>query len=476
MPEEIRDSTSSEAFLYEGNASGLLGYQFGPGSHIELDYRFYKDKRSQGIQVYEKDGSCESFMDNNIRLNYKGYLNRFELNVNGFVFSEIYTQQNEKVNSSGQYKLTDIDTEKLDMGVWMSFSRSIKQHNKITAGLDLKHGSLDNQEVYRTATDEIYTEGILMFAALFLQDEISILKNKLKIIAGLRLDYANYYNGSIEVNNPTSQTGFPGYMKEDFPESNWIQVSPKVSARYLFNDDLSTYLSASTGFMPPRLDDLSGTRKIRKGFKIANPELKPEVISSFEWGIDCLLKKKLSVKPSVFYSLGNDFQYLVATGDYIDAGSEDPITVFQRQNVSKVQVMGAELGIEYWILKNLKFTSSYAYNSSEILEYSSSVDMDLTGKTLNEVPQNLVFLGLGWKNKFLDIFIDYTFTDDQWYDEENTQIIDGYSLINLRLSKHFFEHFVANLDVQDLLDEQFIDRKGYLSPGRFFMFELKYLF
>ena len=32
----------------------------------------------------------------------------------------------------------------------------------------------------------------------------------------------------------------------------------------------------------------------------------------------------------------------------------------------------------------------------------------------------------------------------------------------------------ASLDVQDLFDVQFIDRKGYLSPGRFIMFELKY--
>jgi hypothetical protein len=34
---------------------------------------------------------------------------------------------------------------------------------------------------------------------------------------------------------------------------------------------------------------------------------------------------------------------------------------------------------------------------------------------------------------------------------------------------------MAILDVQDLLDEQFIDRKGYKSPGRFIMFEISYL-
>ena len=84
--------------------------------------------------------------------------------------------------------------------------------------------------------------------------------------------------------------------------------------------------------MPPKLDDLSGSRKIRRGFKIANPELQPEVISSIEWGFDWSFREKLLVKPSIFYSLGNDFQYLVGTSDFIDSGSENPIPVYQRQN------------------------------------------------------------------------------------------------------------------------------------------------
>ena len=95
---------------------------------------------------------------------------------------------------------------------------------------------------------------------------------------------------------------------------------------------------------------------------------------------------------------------------------------------------------------------------------------------MNEVPENLLYAGLYWNNRVLNLHVNYTFTDDQWYDEENTVIIPGYSLLNLRLSRRILKNLDVVLDIQDLLNEQFIDRKGYLSPGRFFMLEIKYNF
>ena len=474
-PEEKRDSNNVEAYLYEGNANGMIGYQFLNSHKLEIDYRFYKDKRGPGVKVYEEDGSYDSFMDNNIRIGYQGNLKKVNINVKGFYLNEAYYRQSENVNSSGEYKLVDTETKKQDFGLWLTGSRQIGRYQNLTIGIDIKNGTLDNQEIYRTSSDEIYTEGNLLFSALFFQDEITIKNGKANIIVGLRLDYAHFSNGHLEVENPTSQTGFPESMNETFPENSWIEVSPKVALNYFIIPSLSTYVSASSGFMPPKLDDLVGSRKIRRGFKIANPDLEPEKIMSAEWGLDFNFRKRLNIKPSLFYSIGNDFQYLVATGDFVDDGSSDPVPVYQRQNVSRVKVSGAELGIDYNIYKNIKLNLSYAYNTTEILEYNSEDQVDLTGNELNEVPDNLVLVGLSWRNKIVNLFVDYTYMDDQWYDEENMIIIEGYSLVNLRLSRTVYKNLSASFDVQDLFNTQFIDRKGYLSPGRFFMFEINYL-
>jgi len=473
-PGDQSDSINSKAFLKEGNFNGMIGYRFGTGHKLELDYRFYKDKRGSGVKVYEKDGSYESFTNNNARLGYERFIGKMKLNLKAFYLNEQYYRQNENVNQSGEYKLVDTDSEKHDFGVWITLSRPVGEWNHITAGIDVKDGILDNHEIYRTSTDDITTFGNLLFAGLFFQDEMDMIRDKLLLTLGARVDHARFYKGGLEVLNPTSKTGFPMSMNEEFPENSWTQFSPKVALKYIVQPDFSTYISASNGFMPPRLDDLAGSRKIRRGFKEANPELTPETLNSLEWGFDWTFKK-LSVKPSVYYSLGKDFQYLVATGDFIDSGSDDPVPVYQRQNVSKVEVIGAEGGIEYRPVKSVKATASYAYNHSRILDYKASANLDLTGKFLNEVPANMMYLGVNWENKIFDVFINYTFTDEQWYDEENTEIVESYSLVNLRLSKILLHRLQLSLDVQDLLDSRFIDRKGYLSPGRFFLFEIKYL-
>jgi len=473
-PDETKDSLSVNAYLFEGNINALLGYQFGKNTKLELDYRYYHDMRGNGVKVYQENGSYESFTDHNLRLGYEQKFGKYNLNIKSFYLTELFGRQNEKINSSGEYKLVDTDTDKRDMGVWMTLSRDLTRNQNLTFGVDIKNGTLDNQEVYRTSTDQLYTDGKLIFTGLFAQDEISLLQSKLKLVAGLRMDVAQFYDGHLEVLEPTSQTGFPESTTQEFENSSWMQISPKLAARYYFRENLDAYTSISYGFMPPKLDDLVGSRKIRRGFKIANPELTPEQLLSFEVGANYSLKKKLVVKPSSFYSRGNDFQYLMVTGDFVDEDSEEPVPVYQRQNVSKVDAMGAELGLEYDIISSIKLTASYAYNYSKIIEYSASDDLDLAGKYLNEVPQNLLFVGFQWRNKIVNVFADYTFTDDQWYDEENTVIIEGYSLINIRFFKNIGPNFQLLLDVQDLLDDQFVDRKGYMSPGRFIMFEVKY--
>lgn len=474
-PESLVTENSTEAYLQEGNAAALVGYQFGQNQNIELDYRFYKDKRGSGIKVAEKDGSFESFVNNNLRLGYNRFLGRTKLSLNAFYLNEFYERQSENVNTSNEYKLTDTRTDKKDLGIWLTLTRTLNRTHKITSGIDLKNGTLDNEEIYRTSTDELYTNGQLIFSGLFLQDEMNFAKDKLKLNAGLRLDYAYFFDGFLTVRNPTKNTGFLGDADLAFPESSWMQLSPKLAAKYLIIESVSIFGSFSTGFMPPKLDDLVGSKKIRRGFKIANPDLTPEVINSIEVGIDWSFRDKIFIKPSAFYSIGNDFQYMVATGDFLDEESSEPIAIYQKQNVSKVEVAGVELGTEYLINKQIKITANYTYNYSQILDYSSPDGLDLTGLVLNEVPENLIYTGIDWKNKFLDFHIDYAFTDDQWFDEENTEIVEGYSLLNMRISKKVIKNFHVILDVQDLLDTGFIDRKGYLSPGRFIMFEIKYL-
>ena len=137
--------------------------------------------------------------------------------------------------------------------------------------------------------------------------------------------------------------------------------------------------------MPPMLDDMCKSGKIRKGFKIANPGLRPETLINYELGSTALLIDKIRIEPSVYLSQGKDFQYLIGTGDSIDTGGDDLKPVFQRRNVSEIRILGAELTFTYSILPNLIYAANYAYNHSTITEYDadSESNMDLSGARLD---------------------------------------------------------------------------------------------
>lgn len=475
--EETRDSTDVEAYLTEYNTHELAGYRFNQNHSLELEHFYYYGKHGNGGQVYETDGGYDLFSTHVFIMKYKGILRNGELNARVFYQNEYYKKQSESVSSnSGKYKLSETFSRKNDEGIWLSYSFSVPVFNNITIGTDLKEGDVDADEIYRTSTDHINYYGNLGFYGVFIQDEVNLFKEYLVLTGGLRFDYARFFNGHLSVINPTSATGFTEDIHDSFTDNNWTQISPKLTLHSKLSNNLNAYLSYGTGFMPPKLDDLCKSGKISKGFKIANPKLTPETLSNYELGVTWTVFDKVIVKPSIYYSLGKNFLYLVGTGDSLDTGGTDLKPVYQRQNISKVGITGAEISVSYTILPNVLFSANYSYNQPEILKYSASggTNADLKGKTLNEVPEHQAFASVSWKNKILNAYMTYNYIGEQWFDDANTMLLDRYQLLDIKVYRNFLKQFTASLTVQNLLDKEFIDRKGYLNPGRFILFEIKW--
>ncbi len=477
-PEAERDSNDARAGLMEYNVSAKLGYQFNENQQIEIEGRLYSDSRGQGTKVYEELGDHMSVTTMYYRANYQGVFNKTKVNALAFYQNEMEFKQSETISSnSGKYKLSERESLKDDYGLWMNATTFFSDKHILTYGLDLKQGWADVTTTYKTSTDVLRYQGVLDFFGLFAQDEIKLLDEKLVLVAGARLDYSSFYKGQLSVENPTSNTGFVAPSDEEYPRSSWYAFSPKIAVNYHFMDDQSAYLSYSQGFKPPKLDDLSKSGKIRKGFKLANPDLKPEYLTNYEGGAHLsMFHHKLKVEPAIYYSLGKDFQYFVGTGDSVDTGGDDLKPVYQRRNISNVEIIGGEIALTCFVMKQLQFMANYSYNHSTIKDYDKPdyYDSDLTGKYLIEVPKHMALVGLGWKNKFFHATASYQYVGSQWYDDENTVPIDAYDIIDLQLSKVIANKLTLTLIIQNLLDNQYIDRKGYLSPGRFITGEVTF--
>ncbi|MDD4087200.1 MAG: TonB-dependent receptor, partial [Bacteroidales bacterium] len=135
--------------------------------------------------------------------------------------------------------------------------------------------------------------------------------------------------------------------------------------------------------------------------------------------------------------------------------------------------------MHYLIHPQLLFQASYSYNNSVITSYTPNINMpdyNLAGKKMTEVPPQLFYAGIFWQNKYFNLNVNCSYIDEQWFDIENTIKVNSWYLINARISHIFANKYEIYFDIQDLLDNPYVDRKGQLSPGRFIIGGINFQF
>ncbi len=475
-PEEDRDFTDVPLFLKEYGANLTVGYQFNDKNKLEISTQLYDDRRGEGQKVYEEDGSYLKYSTLHTRASYTTNIKGFDIYVNSFYHKQRYYQHAERLNQTGDtYKLYDREQDSEDYGVWINSEKKLFKNDILSFGADYKHGSLYAEDIYMTSTDFFERQGAIDFFAVFLQNELQLLNNKLIITAGIRLDYSGFKDAELTIEDPTSVTAFETNAKESFQNTSWFKISPKVALKFKFSDMLHAYTSYSVGFMPPKLDDMCSSRKISNGFKLANPDLKPEKIDNFELGADFFFTEKLKLNTSVYYSIGRDFQYFAGTGDTVDVDR----AVVKRENISKVNIVGTETGITFKAFKFLNLKANYTYNRSVIKKFDLEgyTGTDLEGMIISETPPHQAYFGAFFTSKIVNVNIIANYISGMWQDELNTLKIEPYTKIDIRIQKRIFKnHLNLVLDIQNIIGKQHIDKKGGLSPGRFIMGEIGFFF
>jgi len=143
-----------------------------------------------------------------------------------------------------------------------------------------------------------------------------------------------------------------------------------------------------------------------------------------------------------------------------------------------VEVYGGEFTIKYSPFKWLLTRAAYSFNHSTIVDFDVDplVNVDLTGNGLAEVPLNQASVELFIINNPVANFgIIWTRIGPQWGDDVNSYKIEPWNSFDLRIWREF-KGINVSMDVFDLLDNPYIDKKGLMSPGRYFLFTVGYGF
>jgi iron complex outermembrane recepter protein len=472
---EKSDTFTVNTYVREADIGAKVGYQFNPSSTLDVSCNFFNDKRGRGEQIYEIDGAYERHNSWQAAMHYNGEKGLFRWRMHAYNLTEYFERLNEFM-SEAEYNLYLVKSTRGDRGGLVAVSAGPFRHNLLTAGAEARLGSVDGQDIYYTSTDLISNAGRMENFGFFLQDELSLLDGKVEVNAGLRLDYARFHDGKFTVENPSYSIEFMmHYVDTVIPAHHWMQLDPKVSIQYRFTPMNRIFVTAARGFRAPILDDLCRTGKMRGGFKIANPGLKPEYIDNYEVGVDLLLWQKVHVAPSVYYSIGHDFMYYVSTGDSVNMGYKIS-PVFQKRNISRVDIAGAEIDVGYDPFSWLSVWANYTYAHSRITKYTMTnplVDVDLTGKSLTDVPENKVSAGVTWKNRIVSCNAIWKFVGTRWINDENGPDPDllcskypSYNTFGFRAWHLFFNHIRVALNIDNIFGVTYVDDKLQKNPGR----------
>ncbi|HQG76155.1 MAG TPA: TonB-dependent receptor [Bacteroidales bacterium] len=446
--------------LEEIGVSARAGFDKSTWFNWELQYDIFRDKKGEGYQIYTPEGCYRNFNTNLFRGNLKGNDGTTRYDLSLYYQLEHYYDINERLRGPN-YSRYDVNSFRKDMGTLFNISRDLSSKNTLTAGFELKQGSIEGGDYYQTPRqtgpstqvyDTIFNAGKIKTVAAYAQDEHSFLDGKIRFIAGLRYDRVSFSDGEFKSTDPWNVT-------PELKDHTWSELSPRLGLRLNFIEEVSAYLSYSHGFRASILDDLTRTGYMWVGPKYANPELGPESLDNYEIGLDMVPAKKLKFSASVYYARGKDFLYYVSTGDSLFGRP-----IYIRKNVTNVYIKGAEAEIMYEIANGFDLMANYSYTDARIDKFAERPD--LVNKYLKYSPKHIASASLFWKNRIVNASIRGLYKGEQFSDDANAQKLDGYFTMDLMLSRDLFKNFNVSLDIQDLFNNRRMETGEYISPGR----------
>ena len=359
----------------------------------------------------------------------------------------------------------DIDQELVSASVLAGKSWT---YHEVLAGVDFVRKSAQRINYYRDyypATGEVnparngvvyplksYPTSDTDLLGIFIQDEILLMEERLRLTLGLRYDYFNnkpepdelYYNS-----NPTGQR-VDAYASDN--------LSPSLGLAFEVNENAMLFGSYVSGFRtPPVSNQYINTFIQSRGFPhevLANPDLISERSDGVEVGLR-LRGAAGSLEVSTFRSDYEDFIESTRSGTRPNpVPGFRPVTQIQYRNLSDVQVSGTELDAELhlhnWLDTENQWLLKFSWAGLDGENKSS--DEPLTSVGPHQGVVGLAFrsasggLGADLNARMVEEFNDVPI---------GRFAVPAYTRVDFSLFYDVTPGFSVNFRVDNLLDEQY---------------------
>lgn len=355
----------------------------------------------------------------------------------------------------------------------LQFDMPILDSHLLTVGVASSRGELDNarwnlsnwtdpgSKVLKisdvTGKDQMHS--------IYLQDAWFV-SDTLTAYVGARQDWWKFKGGTANFYNATGLTRTDTYSSSDASTLN-----PKLSLVYRPTQATTLRTSAGRAFRAPMLFELIQTSGIAGQTYVANPNLDPETVTSWEVGVDHSFGDRLNVVATYFQSRASD---MIQTVTVTPAADGNPAEVMAL-NVGKAKINGVEFEVGGPLAHGFSWSANYTYTDSEITD---DPNPEIVGKRLTHTPEHQYNLGLDWRTGKWTVSADHYHQSKRFTNAANTDVntgvpgsTDAFSLTDLKTTYAFSENHSASLGINNVFNEEY--RQFYRSPGRFWFVELR---
>lgn len=330
-----------------------------------------------------------------------------------------------------------------------------------------------------TPADTRYPDGsnTMNTFAIYGQDKVTLMPEKLFLNAGLRYTYS-------VLKSEFASTTFYAFPYQ-IAEQKTGALSWTAGLVYLPVQSTKVTLMASSGFRTPNIDDMAKVFESVAGrLIIPNPDLKPEYTNNFEVGLVQTIAGQARLEGGAFYTLINN-AIVTAPDQY---NGQDSVMyggvlsrVYSSQNMRKAFICGAyaTARVDLWAGFSLNGTFNYTYG--RIREESGLTPLDHIPPVFGKAA--LLYNKGSLQGEFSFVFNGKKDISDYLLNAEDNEIYatpDGmpaWNTLNLRLAYQITSYLNLQLACDNLLDTNYrVFASGVSAPGRNFRVTVRSVF
>jgi outer membrane receptor protein involved in Fe transport len=221
---------------------------------------------------------------------------------------------------------------------------------------------------------------------------------------------------------------------------------PRLGVVRKIGDGLSLTGSAFRAFRGPSMNELYRQGQVGQQITLANPQLRSERATGFEFGGLVAMRRLGSVRGSYFWTQVNRPVAAVTL-------STTPTTeLLMRKNLGQLESRGLTAEWELKPVSFLTVTGGYQYAVSTVTKYQ--VDPALVGNWTPQVPRNSATLQMRFERARLgNVSVDLRTSGRQFDDQANQFELAGYAEVDLYAEHAFGRRWRVYSSVQNLTNE-----------------------